>query len=623
VIPSITALSQYLLEDLHDYQTQTIAKTPFGDSEESPSSIGPGKSVEQFLPPTGHVHDKERVSNVAQSSQVNWQEASNDMGATPLQVACAAMVRSLTKKYRDRVSPEANAVAEEKFRRSNDRCKNWELRIENSWDEELFGCFLKEIDDFFHPCGLPLISTVDQIFESGRCGPGSSLGANGNDFYSKLFSSRLSATSFEVYYQYAERAAKYPIWGNAEFNRLIAHGLPSIVRESVVTFVQKDLTQTRSICTEPSLNMFFQLGVGEILRARLKEHFGIDLSVQPERNVRLARRGSTDGSIATIDLESASDSIGMNLCQTVLPGWFFDLLCDYRSPETSISGKSVVLEMVSTMGNGFTFPLQTAIFSCVVKAVVRQYGDESVRANTRRARWGVFGDDIICPSKMANRVVSLLALLGFRVNRDKSYTSVYGRFRESCGGDYYNGHNVRGVYLKRLDTLQSRYVAINLLNEWSARWGIPLPRCVGYLQDSVRLLAVPPWAPVDSGIRVPLSYCRRWGWSAYDSKNNSFVFKCYEPHPYSIYISESRLTSTRKTRRLSKLTYNPSGLLMAFVGGYIEDSKITIALKQGESGRYRTRLRKSPFWGPSVTQVDMHRPDFWGWWNTIVEFNLR
>lgn len=519
---------------------------------------------------------------------------------TPLQVACRALLLSLTKKYRGRVRADADAVAEEKFRRSNDLCRDWELRIENSWDEELFGCFLKEVDDFFHPCGMPMVTSVGQIFENGRCGPGASLGANGSNFYVKLFSSQLAATSYEVYYQYAEHAAQLPIWRDAEFNRLIAYGLPSIVRESVVTFVQKDLTQTRSICTEPSLNMFFQLGLGEIIRARLKEHHGIDLSVQPKRNVRLARRGSIDGSIATIDLESASDSISLNLCKTILPGWFFDLLCDYRTPETKINGKSVVLEMVSTMGNGFTFPLQTAIFSCVVRAVARQYGDESVLASARRARWGVFGDDIVCPSDRADRVIRLLTLLGFRVNGNKSYFNKYGRFRESCGGDYYYGHNVRGVYLKHLDTLQSRYVAINLLNEWSARWCVPLPRCIGYLQDSVRLLAVPPCAPIDSGIRVPQSMAGAWGLVAYNKKQCSFLFKMYEPDPEYLQFRVERITSTRQSRRLSNLMWNPEGLHMAFIGGYIEGifdpnahktgiyGRAAIPLKQGESGRYRT-----------------------------------
>jgi len=635
VIPSITALSQYLLEDLHEH-TKTAARGPDRTCPEFP--VDPSRRKQRGISPSCEVSTEIGAAGPEAagcvSDQGNLGPSVDPNEDSPLRVACFALLRSLTKKFRGRVCANADNVAEEKFRRSNDLCRDWELRIESSWDEELVGCFRKEIDDFFHPCGLPLITTVDQIFENGRCGPGSSLGANGNDFYTKLFSSKLSATSFEVYYQYAERAAKQPIWRDAEFNRLITYGLPSIVRESVVTFVQKDLTQTRSICTEPSLNMFFQLGLGEIIQARLKEFHGVDLSVQPKRNVRLARRGSIDGSIATIDLESASDSISLNLCRDMLPRWVFDLLCDYRTPETKINGKSVVLEMVSTMGNGFTFPLQTAIFSCVVRAVARQYGDESVLASARRARWGVFGDDIVCPSDRADRVIRLLTLLGFRVNGNKSYVNSYGRFRESCGGDYYYGHNVRGVYLKHLDTLQSRYVAINLLNEWSARWCIPLPRCIGYLQDSVRLLAVPPFAPIDSGIRVPLSGRGWWGWSAYNRKTFSFLYKMYEPDPFYLIFRDNRITPTRWSRRLSHLSYNPPGLHMAFIGGYIEGTSVldarcgawgrtAIALKQGENGRYRTRLRKAPFWGPSVEQVRLHRPGFWGWWNTIVEMNLR
>jgi hypothetical protein len=156
-------------------------------------------------------------------------------------------------------SEASDAVAAQKFLRSNQLCKDWVLNLQHSGDEELFGCLLREIDDFLHPSGEPLVESIKQIFESGRLGPGASLGANGVDFYTKLFSSKLTATSYEVYYQYAELCAQHPVWGDAEFNRLLAYGLPSIVRESRVTFVPKDLTQTRSICTEPSLNMFFSL----------------------------------------------------------------------------------------------------------------------------------------------------------------------------------------------------------------------------------------------------------------------------------------------------------------------------------------------------------------------------
>jgi hypothetical protein len=551
------------------------------------------------------------------------EKANDSETADVAPVAALALTRSLTKKYRDRVSVDADAVAEAKFLRSNDLCKNWRLELTSSWDEELYGTFLAEVHDFLHPGGQLLVDSIADIFSSGRCGPGASLGANGSDLYSKLFSSKLTSTSFEVYYQYAELCAQQPIWRDAEFNRLITYGLPDIVRESIVTFVQKDLTQTRSICTEPSLNMFFQLGLGEILSSRLKSCFGIDLRVQARRNVRLARRGSIDGSISTIDLESASDSVSLGLCDLAFPDWFNNLLEMYRTPSTKIRGKTVELEMVSTMGNGFTFPLQTAIFSCVVRAVARSLGDDSGRASAHGARWGVFGDDIVCPTSWTHRVIRLLHLLGFRVNSNKSYTNVYGRFRESCGGDYFRGHNVRGVYIKRLDTLQSRYVAINLLNEWSARWGITLPRCVGYLQDSVRLLAVPPCAPVDSGIRVPWSMRSAWGWCAFNKHTYSYLYKCYEPHPHYLTFNDERITATKKFRQLLRLRYNPSGLYMAFLGGYIEDSKITIALKQGESGRYRTRLRVSPFWDASVEQVGLHRPGFWEWWNTTTVMNLR
>jgi hypothetical protein len=662
VIPSITALSQYLLEDLYEYfkifATETSNRLeqisfschgPFGvpghgndlvpksevgsDSahtgpEPGPESLfGPGSGSQQRrMPLPGEI-----VAFIESLAE----KANDSETADVAPVAALSLVRSLTKKFRDRVSTEADAVAEAKFLRSNDLCKNWRLELSSSWDEELYGNFLSEVDNFLHPEGQLLVGSVAEIFGNGRCGPGASLGANGCDFYTKLYSSRLTSTSYEVYYQYAEHCAKLPIWREAEINRLIAYGLPNIVRESIVTFVQKDLTQTRSICTEPSLNMFFQLGLGEILSSRLKTYFGIDLKVQARRNVRLARRGSIDGSISTIDLESASDSVSLGLCDLVFPEWFSDLLRLYRTPFTKIRGKTVELEMVSTMGNGFTFPLQTAIFCCVVKAVARSFGDESGRANARGARWGVFGDDIICPSNWADRVQHLLRLLGFRVNGNKSYTNVYGRFRESCGGDYFRGHNVRGVYIKRLDTLQSRYVAINLLNEWSARWGITLPRCIGYLQDTVRLLAVPACAPVDSGIRVPSSMKSAWGWTAFSKQTYSFLYKCYEPDPHHIVFKDNRITATKYLRQLLRLKYNPDGLYMAFLGGYIEgsgtnyvrkrniDGQIAIALKQGESGRYRTRLRVSPFWDASVEQVGLHQPGFWEWWNTTTEMNLR
>jgi hypothetical protein len=673
MIPSINALFNYLSGDLRDYQNNvrnllqrhvtaggSALSLLRGMGRDTVPSIGPGVS----LGPNGsanaaHVADAGRISerDLAYESLLcegSWgaqqgpDEGSGHAplesftegsigvsghawypGAHPLTVACNSLLRSLRKKFRDGTSGSAqDAVARLKFLRSNELCKNWVLNLQTSGDDELIGLLKKEVDEFFHPSGELLVQSISQIFDLGRLGPGASLGATGADFYSKLFSSKLSATSLEVYYQYAERCAQVPIWGYAEFDRLLAYGLPDIVSESRVTFVPKDLTQTRSICTEPSLNMFFQLGLGEILVGRLRESFGINLSRQPNRNVKLARIGSKDGSVVTIDLESASDSLSLRMAESILPKWVYDLLVMYRTPFTSIEGERVELNMVSTMGNGFTFPLQTMLFSCVVRAVASSLNVRLGRASGRGAKWGVFGDDIICPTEMSDRVVHLLTLLGFRVNREKSYTERYGRFRESCGGDYYYGHNVRGVYIKTLKTPQSRYVAINLLNEWSAKWLIPLPQALGYLQDSVRHLAVPPFSAIDSGIRIPQNLTlNRYGlW--YSQKNGSFLYRSYEAWVPMICVKDGCVSLPRGNFQLRDRMYNPNGLYMAFLGGYVQGKKgmqgaIPVALKQGEVPSYRMKTRWAPFWGPSVDQMRLHSSGFWGRFNTVLPFNLR
>jgi len=157
------------------------------------------------------------------------------------------------------------------------------------------------------------------------------------------------------------------------------------------------------------------------------------------------------------------------------------------------------------MGNGFTFPLETAIFACAVEAVYKVFGRKLKKSNLPRGRFGnfgVFGDDIICESDKATHVIRLLELLGFTTNASKSF--VIGPFRESCGGDYYKGFPVRGVYIKDLGTMASRYVAINRLNSWTAMTGISLSHTMDVLLKKVRLLPVPLHENDDAGIKVSM-----------------------------------------------------------------------------------------------------------------------
>ena len=539
-------------------------------------------------------------------------------GATVPDVVRLRMVRSFYKKLVDQTAANADDRCLEKFHASNLRCKEWQLNLNSSGAEELFGNLKRELDNFFFPGGEFLVQSLFDIASNGRCGPGASFGANGEDFYTKLFSSELWVTSPEIYKLYIEYISWFSNWRDAEINRLLTFGVPKCTSSSRLSFVRKTRDISRSICTEPALNMFFQLGTGQVITDRLNEYFGISLSDQPNRNRRLACVGSIDESVVTIDLESASDSLSLECAAQILPPYIFDILCQFRTPNTLIRGEKTTLHMVSTMGNGFTFPLQTAIFACVVHAAANS---RLPRADADSAPWGVFGDDIICPKEISDRVCRLLDILGFRVNPQKSY--FVGPFRESCGADFFKGVNVRGVYLKTLSTLQSRYVAINLLNEWSARTQIPLPRTVGYLVDSVRYLAIPAWENPDSGIRMPESMIR--GTGLFQSKQQRYYYRCYQPVRTVLTIDDLANVTPHPDNRKSvrSRVSNLEGLVTSFLSGHIRNMQIDLPLKQGESVAYRTRTKVSPYWGPSPKQIGL-APDlcFWQRWNTAVETNL-
>jgi hypothetical protein len=420
---------------------------------------------------------------------------------SPTEVAAISLTKSFYKKLRTSsrgTTKEGDAVAREKFLRSNERCRTWTYCPNTSLDEELMGEFKSLLYKFFYPEGHNLVFHVNDLFDRGRCGPGVAVGARGEDFYTKFFDSPLTCVrrSLEVAYSNATANDQLATWCSAESNRAALYGPATLVPGSRFCFVPKDDSTSRLIAIEPSLNMFYQLGLGRLLEERLVSFFGLDITSQSQINQEAACFGSVTDDLVTLDLSNASDSLGLPMLAWALPARTFELLRFLRSPQGDLAGELLDLHMVSTMGNGFTFPLETLVFSCVVVACIKSFGGNPVRPyrtsiaalqpNELEGYWGVFGDDIICHSRIARRVIRLLGLLGFEVNHDKSF--IEGSFRESCGRDFYRGHDVRGVYIKRLSTPESRYVAINALNVWSAKTGIPLRRTIRRLVDSVRYL---------------------------------------------------------------------------------------------------------------------------------------
>lgn len=228
---------------------------------------------------------------------------------------------------------------------------------------------------------------------------------------------------------------------------------PKVCRGNRFTTVPKTSLTDRGIAIEPSMNVAYQLAVGGEIRSRLAR-VGCDLRHSQDLHRRLAREGSLSGAISTIDLSSASDTVCRKLVRLIIGGEWLTLLESLRSPTTHIDGKTVFLEKFSSMGNGFTFELESLIFLAISHVAMELCGVQP-KIGTNLS---VYGDDIIVPSSCYETVIGLLRLLGFTPNPKKSFNGGY--FRESCGGDYFGGWAVRPYYLKELPCEPHHYIGL-------------------------------------------------------------------------------------------------------------------------------------------------------------------
>lgn len=272
----------------------------------------------------------------------------------------------------------------------------------------------------------------------GKFGPGTTFGDRG--FLSTIadkMTSDPTVTSGSILFDYGWSANA---WGRAR----CAHSPENhvrLIRGNRFLTVPKDATKDRGICVEPSINVFYQLPLGSQLRERLRRR-GLDLVNAQSLHKRVACAASLSGEFATIDLTNASDTVAYGLVKAVLPPAWFDRLDQLRSPFTQIEGRWVKLEKFSSMGNGYTFELETLLFNAITRVCCRLGGVEPING----VNVFTFGDDIICPTEVSNVVLAALRLLGFTPNPKKTFTS--GPFRESCGGDYFLGQDVRPFFLR-------------------------------------------------------------------------------------------------------------------------------------------------------------------------------
>jgi hypothetical protein len=362
----------------------------------------------------------------------------------------------LQKNSRLPLGVDRKAVALSKFKQSEEVCRATNSRLERFFDGQdlpdpdvaLAIHYARET--IRRILGALSSEKLEYAYSKMRFGPGATTSVSGIVTQGKKYSHRL--------YDVTPRLASFR-----------AFGFPPLWRETVrdirlqecskVATVPKNAKTDRVICIEPDLNIFVQLGIGALLREQLRK-FGLDLNTQ-ETNRSLAKE-AIDG-LCTMDLSAASDTISRNAVWCLLPDSWCDLLHYCRVDKTLLDGEVVPLEKWSSMGNGYTFELESLIFIGIL------YGCMEACGNTEFSSVTAYGDDLIFPSSIESVVRRTLDFLGFKVNSEKTFGT--GCFRESCGTDWFDGHNVRPFFLRseHHDFETVCYIYANGLRHWAHR----------------------------------------------------------------------------------------------------------------------------------------------------------
>jgi len=276
-----------------------------------------------------------------------------------------------------------------------------------------------------------------------------------------------------------------------------------------VIAVPKTLKTPRIIAIEPTCMQFMQQGLMEkfvtYLESDLLVRDMIGFTDQTP-NQRMACEGSLSGELATLDLSEASDRVSLQHVSWLTSNWrhLLQAVTATRSIRADVPGHGVIpLAKYASMGSALTFPMEecvflTCIFYGIEQALRRRLTEKDVKSFSGRVR--VYGDDIIVPVEFVESVIGSLTLFGFKVNHNKSFFT--GRFRESCGKEYFDGHDV-SIFRVRRDIPFSRsdvpgvVSTVSLRNQayWAGYWGT-----ADYLDQLLGSLIPFPMVGVDSPV---------------------------------------------------------------------------------------------------------------------------
>jgi hypothetical protein len=259
-----------------------------------------------------------------------------------------------------------------------------------------------------------------------------------------------------------------------------------------VVFVPKTQTTPRVIAIEPSHMQFMQQALKDWVYPILETHRLTKHSIRFTRqdvNQQLAYRSSKDKRLATLDLKDASDRVHLELVRRIFKtSGILEYLEDSRSLSATLpSGANVVLHKFASMGSAMCFPVEAMVFyTLVLRALHVQDGvrpsSKTIAAYSRMV--SIYGDDLIVPVEYADAVVRSLECYLLKVNVGKSFKK--GNFRESCGGDFWNGVAVNPVYARTVPLDNVRHWSAGDVMSWNATADLFYQRGLWHIAQVIR-----------------------------------------------------------------------------------------------------------------------------------------
>jgi len=322
----------------------------------------------------------------------------------------------------------------------------------------------------------PVLARVDSDIYHGRIVPRHGPGATADK---RIGNAKFRQTTWPARLNEVFPAWEYliPNWrftADLEEIDILEPGKEIPVRVITVPKTQKT---PRIIGIEPTAMQYMQQGIQRSIYDHVERDHLLSQMIgflDQTPNQSLAEEGSRMGNLATLDLSEASDRVSNQLVEAMLSNHphLSGAVDATRSRLARVPGQEETIQLAkfASMGSALCFPIEAMVFLTSIFVGIER--ELSTPFRTRRdfhrflSEVRVFGDDIIIPVDFVHSVTLSLEAFGFKVNEHKSFWT--GRFRESCGKEYYDGHDVSIVKVRRMPPA-SRMDATGVVSHVSLR----------------------------------------------------------------------------------------------------------------------------------------------------------